>query len=207
MSEVMKARRQVLGMSQARLADLVGVTTRQIARYEADEQQPVLSVAATIASALQVPLAELAGEESPHPDLKGVWWTGWEPLRATGGGPIGGATIDEAVIHQHLETVHLSAEGQPSAAPPGGEWRADLQLVDQRVLIGTYRGARATIETRGTLFLVLDAERTGASGRWVALGPGDTVATGWVSLARTAEGARQLLARLVQAPPPAPSGP
>ena len=35
--------------------------TRQIRRYEAGQQQPVLSVAVAIANALGIPVSELAG--------------------------------------------------------------------------------------------------------------------------------------------------
>ena len=52
-------------MSQADLAAAAGVDARQIRRYEAGEQQPLLTAAAAIAAALEIPLAELAGMRSP----------------------------------------------------------------------------------------------------------------------------------------------
>jgi transcriptional regulator with XRE-family HTH domain len=48
-------------MSQAELAEAANVDARQIRRYEAGEQQPLLTVAAAIATALRIPLSELAG--------------------------------------------------------------------------------------------------------------------------------------------------
>ena len=52
MPEVLRQRRAKRGMSQRDLATAAGVDVRQIRRYEAGEQQPVLSVAVAIAPAL-----------------------------------------------------------------------------------------------------------------------------------------------------------
>jgi transcriptional regulator with XRE-family HTH domain len=60
MSEVIRRRRAELGLSQADLAAAAGVGARQIRRYEAGEQQPVLSAAAAIADALGISVNELA---------------------------------------------------------------------------------------------------------------------------------------------------
>jgi len=51
-------------MSQADLAEAANVDARQIRRYEAGEQQPLLSAAAAIATALRIPLSELASMSS-----------------------------------------------------------------------------------------------------------------------------------------------
>jgi len=59
MSEVIRRRRDELGMSQAELGAAAGVDARQIRRYEAGESQPVLSVAAAIADALRISINEL----------------------------------------------------------------------------------------------------------------------------------------------------
>ena len=61
MAEVIRRRRAELGLSQADLAKAAGVDTRQIRRYEAGQQQPVLSVAVAIAKALGISVSELAG--------------------------------------------------------------------------------------------------------------------------------------------------
>ena len=77
MAQVMRQRRAALGISQAQLASVAGVDSRQIRRYEAGEQQPVLSVAVAIADALGIPLAELAGQPSQKLDLSGDWVANW----------------------------------------------------------------------------------------------------------------------------------
>jgi transcriptional regulator with XRE-family HTH domain len=63
-SEVIRRRRAELGMSQADLAAAAGVGARQIRRYEAGQQQPVLSAAVAIADALGISVNELAYDRS-----------------------------------------------------------------------------------------------------------------------------------------------
>src|SRR4051794_41393484 len=77
-SEVLRSRRVALGLSQAELAERAGVSSRQLARYEAGEQQPVLSAAVALAEALGISLTQLAGQVSYDLDLSGDWWAGWQ---------------------------------------------------------------------------------------------------------------------------------
>jgi transcriptional regulator with XRE-family HTH domain len=67
-SEVIRRRRAELGMSQADLAAAAGVGARQIRRYEAGQQQPVLSAAVAIADALGISVNELAYDRSTRRD-------------------------------------------------------------------------------------------------------------------------------------------
>jgi len=48
--------------ASAQLAEKTGISLRQLARYEAGEQQPVLSAAVALADALRISLAQLAGQ-------------------------------------------------------------------------------------------------------------------------------------------------
>src|SRR4051794_35604665 len=82
MSDILRRRRAELGMSQAELARAAGIGVRQIARYEAGEQQPVLPVAAALADALDVSLNRLAGREPDGLDLTGDWFASWETSKA-----------------------------------------------------------------------------------------------------------------------------
>ncbi|MGH3278927.1 MAG: helix-turn-helix transcriptional regulator [Trebonia sp.] len=66
LGEAIRLRRTELGMSQADLAKAADVDARQIRRYEAGEQQPLFTVAVAIATALRVPLTELAGLQAEH---------------------------------------------------------------------------------------------------------------------------------------------
>ena len=192
LSDVMRARRHALGMSQTRLAEIVGVTSRQIARYEAEEQQPVLSVAAAIAAALEVPLADLAGEVKPVADLAGTWWTGWQNV----GGKTHHASVEELHVAQHEQTVRLIAEHGSPIDQGRSEWRCDLHLWHNQVLIGWFHGPEETVESKGTVYFALDAEATSATGRWVGVDRDGIVVSGVASLARSPEQARQIVADL-----------
>ncbi|WP_217697414.1 divalent cation tolerance protein CutA [Nocardia donostiensis] len=73
-AEVIRLQRSRLHISQGRLAELVGVSQRQIGRYESGEQSPSLTVSVRLAQALEVSLAELAGIPAPEietPDVEG----------------------------------------------------------------------------------------------------------------------------------------
>src|SRR5438874_13805611 len=81
MSEVIRERRTEAGMSQRDLAEAAGVDVRQIRRYEAGEQQPLLSVAVAIADALGISVGDLAGKPSHRIKLGGTWWASWQTFR------------------------------------------------------------------------------------------------------------------------------
>jgi len=68
-------------MSQAQLAAIAGVDTRQIRRYESGEQQPMLSVAVAIAEALGITVGQLAGESTRRVVLTGDWWASWQTFK------------------------------------------------------------------------------------------------------------------------------
>ena len=67
--DVIRQRRHELGISQAELARAAAIDARQIRRYEAEEQQPLLAVAVTIAAALKISLTELTGMPSQRVKL------------------------------------------------------------------------------------------------------------------------------------------
>ncbi|MBV8350628.1 MAG: helix-turn-helix transcriptional regulator [Mycolicibacterium sp.] len=73
-SEVIRTRRNQLGLTQSQLADAIGVNLRQVVRYEAGEQEPAFSVAVRLADSLDISLAELAGEVPTGLNLNGEWW-------------------------------------------------------------------------------------------------------------------------------------
>ncbi|TMC04595.1 MAG: helix-turn-helix transcriptional regulator [Chloroflexi bacterium] len=65
LGEVLRSRREQLGMSQAGLAAAAGVSLRQVGRYESGEQQPVLGVALSLAEALGMTLNEMGDRSEP----------------------------------------------------------------------------------------------------------------------------------------------
>src|SRR5205823_7725005 len=78
LGDIIRGRRQELGISQAELAGAAGVHLRQIRRYESNEQQPVLPVAVRLADALGISVSELAGLTSERIRLDGTWWAAWQ---------------------------------------------------------------------------------------------------------------------------------
>jgi len=55
----LRARREALGLSQARLAQAAGISRGYLIRLEAAQQDPTLTVLAHLAKALKVSVAEL----------------------------------------------------------------------------------------------------------------------------------------------------
>jgi len=68
-SDVIRSRRAALGLSQAQLAKAAGVSLRQLAHYETNEQQPILSTAMTLTNALNISITQLAKKISYDLDL------------------------------------------------------------------------------------------------------------------------------------------
>ncbi|MGH1488194.1 MAG: helix-turn-helix transcriptional regulator [Acidimicrobiales bacterium] len=194
MSEVLKARRAELGISQNGLADMAGVNVRQIARYESGEQQPVLSVAVQLADALSISLAELAGQISSGQDLDGQWFAGWETFKDG----VRRLAIQEVTAHQHGQHLQVTADRTVAVEEGGYNWAGELRVWDNEVLMGWYRGADGSVRSKGTMYFAIDSSGNHATGRWVGMSYDGNVITGNSSLARTAEQAESILQALVE---------
>ena len=176
LGDVIRRRCDELGLSQSALADQVGVHVRQIRRYERGEQQPVLGVAAKLAETLGVTLDELAGVgESP---LDGDWWSARQV-------EVDGRSLIATV------PVTLRRRAPDVLAVEGRGWHGELRVWDEETLTGWYAGAGAP----GSMFFVLDAERTLAHGRWVARAADGAITGGHAALARSREAASAALPR------------
>lgn len=195
LGEVIRQRRQELGLSQSELADAAGVHLRQIRRYEAGEQQPVLPVAVRLASALGVTVNDLAGLPPERPQLEGTWWAAWqtfnqgEEVIATQ--PVG---ITQAGSVMQIEALERSSENERG----GYIWRGELRLWDAQVLMGWYAAADGNVRSKGTMFFVLHPQGEYAEGRWVGLSYDGPVISGHGALARTREEVQAVMQRLTQ---------
>ena len=120
--------RTALGLSQTELAKAAGVHVRQIARYEAGEQQPALSVAVALADALGISIAQLAGQVSYELDLGGEWWCAWQTWKDEA------SSIDThpMEIHERGELLQLDAERAVPVDEGSYRWRGELRLLGQR---------------------------------------------------------------------------
>ena len=180
LSDVIRTNRARLGLSQIELAKAAGLNVRQIARYEAGEQQPVLSVAVALADALDISLSQLAGQVSDELNLSGTWWATWETSKD------GEPRIDthSLEIAQRGERLHLDAERARAVAEGSYRWRGELRLWDNESLMGWYRSTDSAVRSKGTIYLALHPHGTHAWGRWVGLSYDGQVITGWAAMAR-----------------------
>jgi transcriptional regulator with XRE-family HTH domain len=197
-SDVIKSRRTALGMSQAELAKAAGVSLRQLARYEAGEQQPVLGAAVDLADALGISLAQLAGKVSHDLDLSGDWWCAWQTWKD------GAPRIDThpLEVHQRGELLQLDAERAVPVSEGSYRWRGELRLWDNEALMGWYHSTDAAVRSKGAMYLALHPHGTYAWGRSVGMSYDGLVVTGWGAMARTEEQAHKVVVDLINAERP-----
>jgi transcriptional regulator with XRE-family HTH domain len=193
-SDVIRSRRTALGLSQAELARAARVSVRQLARYEAGEQQPVLSAAVAMADALGISLAQLAGQVTHDLDLSGDWWAGWQTWKD------GVPRVDTHMleVHQRGELLHLEAERAIPVEEGSYRWRGELRLWDNEALMGWYRSTDGAVRSKGTMYLALHPHGTHAWGRWVGMSYDGVVVSGWGAIARTDDQARQVVQNLIE---------
>jgi transcriptional regulator with XRE-family HTH domain len=191
-SEVIKLRRKELGLSQAQLATAAGISLRQLARYEAGEQQPVLSAAVALADALGISLAQLAGQVTYDLDLTGTWWCAWQTWKDG----IPRLDLHPMEVYQRGDLLQLDAERALPVPEGSYQWRGELRLWDNEALIGWYRSTDAAVRSKGALYLALHPHGRYAWGRWVGMSYDGAVVTGWGVMARTGEEAKEVAQNL-----------
>jgi transcriptional regulator with XRE-family HTH domain len=198
MPEVIRERRAALGMSQADLAAAAGVDTRQIRRYEAGQQQPVLSVAVAIANALGISVGELAGMPSQRVSLTGDWWACWQTYR----GGIEDIRLQPVRLRQHGELIQAEATARGRPVDEGGcLWRGELRLWDNEILMGWYAASDGSVRSKGTMYFVMHPHGINMTGRWVGLSYDGQIVSGWSSMAKSEDEARELIDQLKQQEP------
>jgi len=197
LSDIIRSRRTALGLSQTELAKAAGVHVRQIARYEAGEQQPALSVAVALADALGISIAQLAGQVSYELDLGGEWWCAWQTWKD------GVPRIDThpMEIHQRGELLQLDAERAVPVDEGSYRWRGELRLWDNEALMGWYRSTDGAVRSKGTLYLALHPHGSHAWGRWVGMSYDGLVISGWGAMARTEAEAHKVVQDLADPEP------
>jgi transcriptional regulator with XRE-family HTH domain len=194
-AEVIRERRTELGMSQRDLAQAAGVDVRQIRRYEAGEQQPLLSVAVSIADALKVSVGELAGKPSHRIKLSGLWWASWQTSRS-GDEKIATQQVE---IKQEGDLLQIATVTQGLSIEEGGyHWSGELRLWDNEILMGWYSANDGSIRNKGTLYFLLHPHGLNMSGRWVGLGYDGRIMTGWSSMGQSEEESEQTMDRLIR---------
>jgi transcriptional regulator with XRE-family HTH domain len=194
MDEVIRRRRSELDMSQADLANKVGVDRRQIRRYEAGETQPTLSAAKAIARALGISIDELAGGETHRVDLSGDWWACWQSWKD-------GVEVlnpHQIQMRQRGDTIDIVAVTRGTPLEDGGYmWRGEMRLWDNEILMGWYVADEGAVRSKGTLYFVLHQHGINMTGRWVGLSYDGPIITGWSAIAQTKEEVSALMDTLL----------
>jgi transcriptional regulator with XRE-family HTH domain len=194
MAEIIRERRAEVGISQRDLAEAAGVDVRQIRRYEAGEQQPLLSVAVAIADALGISVGELAGKPSHRIKLGGLWWASWQTFRE-GAQKIASQQVE---IKQEGDRLQLATVTRGLAVEEGGcHWSGELRLWDNEVLMGWYAASDGSIRSKGTMYFVLHPHGLNMSGRWVGLGYDGRIMTGFGTMGQTQEEAEETMRKLI----------
>jgi transcriptional regulator with XRE-family HTH domain len=195
MPEVIRQRRTERGMSQKDLATAAGVDVRQIRRYEAGEQQPLLSVAVAIADALGISVAELAGKPSYQIKLSGQWWASWQTSRS-GAEKIASQQVE---IKQEGDRLEVATITRGLSEEEGGyHWSGELRLWDNEILMGWYASTEGSIRSKGTMYFVLHPHGLNMAGRWVGLGYDDRIMDGWASMGKTREQSEDTMVSLIE---------
>ncbi|MBM7788233.1 helix-turn-helix transcriptional regulator [Tenggerimyces flavus] len=192
-AEVIRRRRAELGISQADLARSIGVDPRQVRRYEAGEQYPVLPVAVKMSEALDVSLAELAGLPAHDVDLAGDWYTAWQSWKD--GREL--VAVQLTRFEQQGELITVTATHRGRDVEAGGYlWRGELRLWSNDTLLGWYVATDGPVQAKGTLYFHLHQNGLSARGRWVGLSFDGPIVTGFSAFARTEDEARNVIAEL-----------
>lgn len=195
LGEIIRQRRDELGMSQADLARAAGVDARQIRRYEAGDQQPLFGVAVAIATALRIPLSDLAGTPAHRVRLSGEWFASWQTFRDG----VEKIATQKVEIQQEGEFLRIATITHGLSEAEGGyHWSGELRLWDNEILMGWYAANEGSIRSKGTMYFVLHPHGITMAGRWVGLGYDDKIMTGLGSMAKTPEDAEAMIARLNQ---------
>jgi transcriptional regulator with XRE-family HTH domain len=190
--------RERRGLNQEQLADLVGVSKRQIGRYEQADSEPPASVFLKIAEVLDVSTAELGGELPSGPNLGGQWWAAWQTWKDDV------ERIDVHTMHIRQEGDFLILEGDRAQGPESIEkgdyaWRGWLRLHrPTSTLIGWYESDDEGVNTAGAYYFKLHPQGTHAPGYWVGEDYDGIVVHGWGVLARSKALAEQQIAAVIE---------
>lgn len=191
--EVIRQRRNELGLTHTQLAHQIGVDVRQIHRYESGATEPTLAVARKIADRLQISMDELAGAPSP---FTGAWWSIWHGLAPENLLAIGPVELNQSGRRCTIQPAWSDAS-EPPTGTRGISWRGEV-LVDTDALLGWYKSETPEIPARGTL--LLHPRSHTVDGEWTKLKlPLKGSSAGKLVLAKDLDAARQRMWQLLKA--------
>lgn len=177
---VLHARRTELGLSQTRVAASMSIPVELYQDYENGDKEIPLTVAAELASVLDMSLGKLAGTEHATANLGGRWHAHWEP-------PTGTNSTGHSVEALRITNTLVLDQG----------WRGVLEISHEELLIGWYRPPGRGIRTRTSMFLWIPAAGDYLYGRWTGITETNSVASGWCVLARDDTRSANILTELI----------
>jgi DNA-binding XRE family transcriptional regulator len=184
-------------MTQKQLADAVGVSHRQIGRYEQGDQEAPGSVLDKIAEVLGIAPGQLFGRKHTGPDLSGRWWVSCQVWKDG----IERVDSNAVMIVQDGDILTLEgdrAQGENAIAAGDYAWVGELtHRRATRTLIGWYESADEGTDYSGSYCFILHPQGTHAIGQWCGPDYDGIVVYGWAALARTQELAEQQLAAAI----------
>jgi transcriptional regulator with XRE-family HTH domain len=194
--QIIRHYRDLRGLTIKQLAKEVGVSDRQIARYEDPEDgaQPSLPIASKLAATLDISLATLAGHGAPTVNLSGEWWTAWQ----TWMNDEERVEVEFLRIHQEGNFLLVTGSPDPAHEATGSfSWTGELRLIRDRCLSGWYVATTDGVASNGAIHLTLDPQGHVAVGRWMGLSHDGINECGWGSMARDRETAEAALEALL----------
>ncbi|MRH86014.1 helix-turn-helix domain-containing protein [Nocardia sp. SYP-A9097] len=184
-AHVIRDRRKALGLTQEELGAAVGVTEKQVSRWESVStrvsQEPAATNCRKLAVALGLTLDELLGVSPVGLDLSGQWFAAWDTTRD-----------GQPVIDRHVIMANHRGSTLTFAATGDYLWTGDLRLVENS-LMGTYLATDSHGVQRGSLYFLLGPKADAALGRWSGRSVDSMIGHGWGVLARTEDRAAELL--------------
>ncbi len=198
--------RERKGLSQPELASLVGVTTKQISRYERAEQELSATKLYRIADVLSVSTLELRSREPSGPDFNGLWWGAFQVFKDDR------ERVDLHPTHVVQEGNYLSLQGdraQGANAIAEGDYAWDGHLVYDAAtgtLIGGYRSDDEGVRSIGVYYFALHPQGTHACGFWGGTDYDGIGVRCWAAMARDRDLAEQQLAATIRDAKANPAG-
>jgi len=192
-SDVIAHYRSRKSLTQEQLGDLIGVSKRQIVRYESGDQAPTLPIASKLADVLGISLSELAGRTTTGPNLGGEWWASWQTWKDDV------ERIDTHPLHIAQDGDFLILDGERAQGEQAIElgdyaWTGELRLHrSTSTLVGWYESNDEGVRTAGSYYFALHQQGEHAIGKWCGLDYDGIVVCGWGTLARSQSVAEQQL--------------
>lgn len=142
-------------MTQEQLADAIGMTKRQVGRYEQGDQEPSGSTLDKIADALNLAPGQLFRRTQTGPDLSGLWWVSCQVWKD------GVERVDTNAVMVLQDGDHLTLDSdraQGENAIEAGDYAWVGELVHRRAtrtLIGWYESADEGTDYSGSYCFTL----------------------------------------------------